>query len=77
MYRRVDVFSYLSSQLTKQRFVKKMITVDGMWCLNMIRKQTTNFAIETAGIPTTQESSHVEVRDEDNAHHFLRYLGYC
>jgi hypothetical protein len=27
--------------------------------------------METAYIPTTQESSHVEITNEDNAHHFL------
>jgi len=27
--------------------------------------------MEIAGIPTTQESSHVEVITEDNSHHFL------
>jgi len=30
--------------------------------------QTTKFATETADIPTTQESSHVEITNEDNAH---------
>jgi len=28
-------------------------------------------------IPTTQESSHVVIRNEDNAHHFIRYQRYC
>jgi hypothetical protein len=37
----------------------------------------TTFASETAGIPTTQESFHVIVTTEDNAHHFLQYQGYC
>jgi len=37
----------------------------------------TKFAVETADIPTTQESSHVEITHEDNAHHFLWDQGYC
>jgi len=37
----------------------------------------TKSAMETADIPMTQESSHVEITNEDNAHHFLRYQGYC
>jgi len=35
------------------------------------------FARKTDDIPTTQENSHVEITNEDNAHHFLRYKGYC
>jgi hypothetical protein len=31
----------------------------------MILKQMTEFAIETANIPKTQESSHVEITSED------------
>jgi hypothetical protein len=31
--------------------------------------------METADIPTTQESSHVDITDEDTAHHFVRYQG--
>jgi alpha-L-fucosidase len=31
--------------------------------------------METAVIPTTQESSHVEITNEDNAHKFFRYQG--
>jgi hypothetical protein len=34
----------------------------------------TKFAVETADIPTTQESSHVKITN-DNAHHFLWYQG--
>jgi hypothetical protein len=41
------------------------------------RKQTAKFAMETAHIHTTRESSHVEITNEDTAHHFLRYQGYC
>jgi hypothetical protein len=29
-----------------------------------------------ADIPTTHGSSHVEITNEDNDHHFLRYQGY-
>jgi hypothetical protein len=32
------------------------------------------FAVETANIPMTQESSHVEITNENNAHHFLRSI---
>jgi hypothetical protein len=32
---------------------------------------------EACDVPTTQENSHVEIANEDNAHHFLRYEGYC
>jgi hypothetical protein len=41
------------------------------------QKQTTQSAMETADIPMTQKSSHVEITNEDNAHHFLGYEGYC
>jgi hypothetical protein len=37
-------------------------------------KQITNSAMGTADIPTTQESSHVEMTDEDNAHSISRVL---
>jgi hypothetical protein len=30
---------------------------------------------KAADIPTTQESSHIEITNEDNVHHFLRYQG--
>jgi hypothetical protein len=36
----------------------------------------TKFAKETANIPTTQESSRVEVTSEENVCHFLRYQEY-
>jgi len=39
--------------------------------LSIPQKQAKKFALETANIPTTQESSHVEVTNEDSAHHFL------
>jgi hypothetical protein len=32
-------------------------------------------AMETADIFTTEESSHVEITNEENAHHFLGYRG--
>jgi hypothetical protein len=35
------------------------------------------FAIETADIPAAQEILHVEIRNEDIAHHFLQYQGHC
>jgi hypothetical protein len=35
------------------------------------------FAMETADIPMAQECSQVEMTNEENAHHFLRYQGYC
>jgi hypothetical protein len=41
------------------------------------RKQMTMFELETANIPTTQESSHSKITHEDNAHHFLQCQGYC
>jgi hypothetical protein len=44
-----------------------------LWC----QKQTRNFAVETVEIPSTQESSHVEVTNNVDAHHFPRYQGYC
>jgi hypothetical protein len=37
------------------------------------QKQTTEFSLETAHIPTIRGSSHVEITNEENAHHFLRY----
>jgi len=36
----------------------------------------TKFSMETVNIPMTQDSLHVEITDENNAHHFLRYQGY-
>jgi hypothetical protein len=33
--------------------------------------------METDDILTIKESSHVEITDEDNAHHCVRYQGYC
>jgi hypothetical protein len=35
------------------------------------------FPMETANIPTTQESSYIEITNEENANHFLRYQGSC
>jgi hypothetical protein len=46
--------------------------------VNMIPKaKRLKFAIGTAGIPTTQGSSHLETTNEENAHQFLRYKGHC
>jgi hypothetical protein len=48
--------------------------------LNMIPKANNEVCIgnlETADIPMTQQSSHVEITNEDNAHHVLPYQGYC
>jgi hypothetical protein len=60
-----------------QPFVKnyhcRWNTVSSIWT----RKQTTKFAMEKADIPTTQDSSHVKITNEDIAHHFLRCQGYC
>jgi hypothetical protein len=39
-------------------------------------KQRTEFVMEIADVPMTQESSHVEITNEDKAHHFLRYEEY-
>jgi hypothetical protein len=44
---------------------------------NMMPKATTNLAMKTADVPTTQGNSRVEFTNEDNAHRFLRYHGYC
>jgi hypothetical protein len=41
------------------------------------QKQMMKFTMESAYIPMTQESLHVEITNEDNAHHFLSYQGYC
>jgi hypothetical protein len=41
------------------------------------QKQMTKFEMETADVPMTQESSHVEITNENIAHHFLQYRGYC
>jgi hypothetical protein len=37
----------------------------------------TKFAVETANVSMTQESLHVEIENEGNAHHFLQYQEYC
>jgi hypothetical protein len=34
-------------------------------------------AVETTNIPTIQESLHVRITNEDTAHYFLLYQGYC
>jgi len=39
------------------------------------QKQMTKFAMETANIPTIQESLHVKIINEVNAHHFIQYQG--
>jgi len=70
----VDMCSSLSSQLTT--FVKNYLrwnVVLSIWSW----KQTTKFARETANVPTTQESLHVKITNEDNANHFLQFQGYC
>jgi hypothetical protein len=41
------------------------------------QKQTTKLSMETTNIPTTQESSHIKITNEDKAHHFLWSHGYC
>jgi hypothetical protein len=33
--------------------------------------------METADIPVAQESSHVEITNEDNVHHFLQHQRKC
>jgi hypothetical protein len=38
--------------------------------INMIPKANENFPMETADIPTTQQSSHVEITNEYNTYHF-------
>jgi hypothetical protein len=35
----------------------------------------TNFAMETANVPMTQESFHVEIANENNAYHFILQEG--
>jgi hypothetical protein len=35
----------------------------------------TKFAMETADIPMTQQSLHVEITNEGNAHHFFNIKG--
>jgi len=37
----------------------------------------TKFVMGIGNIPTTQESLHVKITNEENAHNFLRYLGHC
>jgi len=44
---------------------------------NVIPKANDKFATGKSDIHTTQESSHVEITNEDNAHHFLGYQEYC
>jgi hypothetical protein len=36
----------------------------------------TKFEMETAHVPMTQENSHDEITNEDNAHHFLQHQVY-
>jgi hypothetical protein len=38
---------------------------------NMMLKEKTKLAMKTSNIPTTQESSHVKITNEYNAHHIL------
>jgi hypothetical protein len=33
--------------------------------------------MEKADIPMAQESSHDDITNEENGHHFLQYQGYC
>jgi len=40
------------------------------------RKEVTQFAKEIAHIHMAQKSSHVEMTNEDSAHHFIRCQGY-
>jgi hypothetical protein len=53
------------------------------WIRNLVlsigsQTQTTKFVKETADIPKIQETSNVEITNEDNAHHFFQYQGcYC
>jgi hypothetical protein len=35
------------------------------------------FAMQTVNIPMTQESSHIKITNQDNAHHFLQHQRYC
>jgi hypothetical protein len=35
------------------------------------QKQTTEFVMEMADIPTTQETLNVKITNDGNAHHFL------
>jgi hypothetical protein len=44
---------------------------------SMIPKSVDKFAVETADITTTNGSSKVEITNEDNAHLFRLYQGYC
>jgi len=41
---------------------------------SLIQKEMTKFAMKTANIPVTQESSHVKITNEDNASDPLKPL---
>jgi len=65
----------MSDRFLKQRinikFCVKLSLEMKHSAFNMIPK-----ALETADISTTEESSRVEITNEDNAHQILRYQGY-
>jgi hypothetical protein len=62
----------------RKEYKKKLSLEMKHGVINMILKANNKvFAMETADIPTTQESLHVKITNEYNDHHFLRYQGYC
>jgi hypothetical protein len=66
----------MSDRFLEQRIDIKFYVKYGrrwnMMLLMRIRKQTAKFITETADIPTPKASSHIEITDKENAHHFLR-----
>jgi len=51
----------------------RIISGDETWRFQYDSESKKEFVMEVADIPTTQESSHIEITNEDSAHNFVQY----
>jgi hypothetical protein len=58
----IGVCSNLSSEFTNN-FLSEIIIGDETWCFQYDSESKLQFAVETANIPTAQESSHVKIKN--------------
>jgi hypothetical protein len=64
----------MSDRFSEQRINIKFsmkLSLEMKHCaFNMVRKQTTDFVMETSNVPTTQENGHIEITDRTFIHFF-------
>jgi hypothetical protein len=62
---------FLEQRISIKFYVKLLLEMK-RGAFNMMSK-----ANDKADTVTTEESAHIVITNEDDAHHFLRYTGYC